>query len=563
LISDESSPQLIIEVGTCDPTHAKCHHEGQWRVVIRGAMRHGLLTLCAACLLATAASPLAQAGSYHVLACSSTSATNAPIPNNAWTQVPAKAPRGLEAFVSCPPQGSDQHDGIVAQDQLPVLHKPAPRADVFWRFAAPAGTSITGISVVRFLGKSRDQDWRPYGRADRTVFDTCRIASGKDECKRSGKATFRIHNASTIDYGVRCNARSGGCVTGSRLHHVWVSLYAADVSLNDPSAPRLTGGPTGPLWRADGWHRGTESAIFGGRDNTGIGEAGWFIDGNQQTLDRGACDNSRPIPCADMAPTPHALNLAAFHDGPHKLQAVVKDAAGNRATAGPITLKVDNTPPGAPGALTAAPVDDGSFTATWSNPDGQFAPIAKAHYRFCPAASTGQFCRAEQTSTGSNISSIPGLHLPTPGVWSLIVWLEDAAGNLSTDNTSSLVLGPGQTGVPVSAELTLSRAKLDRHHRLAVRGQAATDLTTKLVIRYRYRAGKHHTLHSITKHAAAHHGAYVAHIKLPAAARRIRRGTVTVTYPGDATHTPAKLNQRIKLPRLPRRSRLGRPSAGA
>jgi len=526
-------------------------------------MRRGVLTLCAACLLATAVSPLAQAGSYHVLACSSIGATNAAIPNNAWTQVPAKAPRGLEAFVFCPPQGSDRHDGIVAQDHLPVPPKPASGASVFWRFAAPAGTSITGISVVRFLGKSRDQDWRPYGRADGAVFDTCRIASGKDECKRSGKATFRIRNASTIDYGVRCNARSGGCVTGSRLHHVWVSLYAADVSLNDPSAPRLTGGPAGPLWRTNGWHRGTETAIFGGRDNTGIGEAGWFIDGNQQPLDRGACDNSRPIPCADMAPTPHALNLAAFRDGQHKLQAVVKDAAGNQATTGPITLNVDNTPPGAPGALTAAPVDDGSFTATWSNPDGQFAPIAKAHYRFCPAASTGQFCRAEQTSTGNNISSIAGLHLPTPGVWSLIVWLEDAAGNLSTNNTSSLVLGPGQTGVPVSAELTLSRAKLDRHHRLAVRGQAASDLTTKLVVRYRYRPGKHHTLHSITKHAAAHHGVYVAHFNLPAAARRKRRGTVTVSYPGDATHTPAKVNQRIKLPRLPRRSRRGRPSAAA
>jgi hypothetical protein len=513
------------------------------------AMRRGVLTLGAACVLATTASSLAQAGSYHVLACSNMGATNAPIPNNAWTQVPATAPTGLEAFVSCPPRGSDQHDGIVAQDHLPVPPKPAAGAGVFWRFAAPAGTSITGISVVRILGKSRDQNWRPYGRADGAIFDTCHIASGHDECERSGKATFRIKHASTIDYGVRCNARSGRCVTGSRLHHVWMSLYAADVSVNDPSAPTLTGGPSGPLWRADGWHRGTESASFGGTDNTGIGEADWFIDGHQQTFDRGACDNSRPIPCADMTPTAHALNLAAFRDGPHQLQAVIKDAAGNQATAGPIALNVDNTPPGAPGALTAAPAGDGSFTATWSNPGGQFAPIAKAHYRLCPAASTGRFCTREQTASGNNISSIPGLHLPTPGVWSLIVSLEDAAGNLGTNNTSSLVLGPGQTGVPASAELTLAEAKLDRHHRLAVRGEAARDLATKLAVRYRYRPGKHHKLRSITKHVAVHHGAYVAHLKLPAAARRIRKGTVTVNYPGDTTHTPAKLNQRIKLAR--------------
>jgi hypothetical protein len=251
-----------------------------------------------------------------------------------------------------------------------------------------------------------------------------------------------------------------------------------------------------------------------------------------------------------MAPTAHALNTAAVGDGPHRLQAVVKDAAGNQTTAGPITLNVDNTPPGAPGALTAAPAGDGSFTATWSNPGGQFAPIAKAHYRFCPAASTGRFCRHEQTATGNDISSIWGLHLPTLGVWSLIVWLEDAAGNLGTTSTSSLVLGPGQTGVPVSAELTLAKAKLDRHHRLAVRGNAASDLATKLAVRYRYRPGRHHKLRSITKHTAVHHGAYVAHLKLSAAARRTRKGTLTVNYPGDTTHTPAKANQRIKLPHL-------------
>jgi hypothetical protein len=513
-------------------------------------MRRGVLTLCAAWVLATTASSLAQAGSYHVVACSNMGATNAPVPNNAWTQVPATAPIGLEAFVSCPPRGRDQHDGIVAQDHLPVPPKPASGAGVYWRFAAPAGTSVTAISVVRFLGKSRDQDWRPYGRADGAVFDTCRIGRGRDACERSGKATFAFKNASTIDYGVLCNARSGGCVTGSRQHHVWMSLYAADVSLNDPSAPRLTGGPTGPLWQADEWRRGTESATFGGTDNTGIGEAGWFIDGHQQTVDRGACDNSRPIPCADMAPTAHALNTAALGDGPHRLQAVVKDAAGNQTTAGPITLNVDNTPPGAPGALTAAPAGDGSFTATWSNPDGQVAPIAKAHYRFCPAASTGRFCRHEQTAAGNDISSIRGLHLPTPGVWSLIVWLEDAAGNLGTTSTSSLVLGPGQTGVPVSAELTLAKAKLDRHHRLVVRGNAASDLASKLAVRYRYRPGRHQKLRSITKHTAVHHGAYVAHLKLSAAARRTRKGTLTVNYPGDTTHTPAKANQRIKLPHL-------------
>ena len=32
-----------------------------------------------------------------------------------------------------------------------------------------------------------------------------------------------------------------------------------------------------------------------------------------------------------------------------------------------------------------------------------------------------------------------------------------------------------------------------------------------------------------------------------AAARRARKGTLTVSYAGDATHDPAKVNRRIKL----------------
>jgi hypothetical protein len=499
----------------------------------------------ATCVMATIASADAEAGTYHVLACSNLGSTSAVIPNNAWTQVPANAPTGLEAFVACPSMRGDRRDGIAAQDHIPGPLKVDAGAEVFWRFAAPPGTSIAGISVARSLGKAGDQSWRPYGRADGAVFDTCDFASGQDVCENTGTATFAMNDASTIDYGVRCDAPSGQCASGSSLHTVWMSLYAADVSVTDPSAPTLTGGPSGPLWNADGYHRGTERASFGGTDNTGIGEADWFVDGRQQTFDRGGCDYSRPLPCPDMpTDTQHAMNMAAFRDGQYQLQAVVKDAAGNPATAGPIHLNVDNTPPAAPGRLTAV-LAGGSFTASWTNPDGQFAPITKAHYKLCPVGFGAGPCQDEQTATGTNISSITGLHLPGPGLWGLTVWLEDAAGNTGTANIAPLILGPGHA----SAGITLAKAKLDRHHRLAVRGKAGNELTTKLHVRYRYRPRKHHRLRSITKSAAVHRGAYVAHLKLPRAARRIPKGTVTVSYPGDATHPPAKLNRRVKLTR--------------
>src|SRR5436190_14428367 len=98
-------------------------------------MRRVSVIASVACVVATMVCPPAQAGTYHVLACSNMGSTSAPIPNNAWTQVPAPAPTGLEALVSCPPQGSDQHDGIAAEDDIPGPPDPAPGAEVYWRFA--------------------------------------------------------------------------------------------------------------------------------------------------------------------------------------------------------------------------------------------------------------------------------------------------------------------------------------------------------------------------------------------------------------------------------------------
>ena len=73
----------------------------------------------ATCVMATMAAAHAEAGTYHVLACSDLGSTSAVLPNNAWTQVPANAPTGLEAFVACPSMRGDRRDGIAAQDHIP------------------------------------------------------------------------------------------------------------------------------------------------------------------------------------------------------------------------------------------------------------------------------------------------------------------------------------------------------------------------------------------------------------------------------------------------------------
>jgi len=127
----------------------------------------------------------------------------------------------------------------------------------------------------------------------------------------------------------------------------------------------------------------------------------------------------------------HRVDLSAFREGQHQLQAIIKDAAGNTTTAGPRTITIDRTAPGPPGGLTVLGGDvsraTNSFDVSWTNADGQAAPITRAHYRICPAF--GGACTPEATAGGDNITSLTGLQVPGQGAWTLTVWLEDAAGN--------------------------------------------------------------------------------------------------------------------------------------
>ncbi len=477
----------------------------------------------ATCVMATMAAAHAEAGTYHVLACSNKGSTSAPIPNNSWTQVPASPPTGLEAFVSCPPQARRPR-----RHRRPRPHprpsRATPGPEVFWRFGAPAGTSITGISVVRSLGKAGVQSWRPFGRADGAVFDTCDIAAGQDVCENTGNATFAINDASTIDYGVRCDAPSGQCASGSSLHTVWMSLYAADVLVTDPSAPTLTGGPSGPLWNADGYHRAPRPPASAAPTTRGSSRrTGSSTAANRPRIAAAATTRGR-FRAPNMPPTrQHSMNMGAFRDGQHQLQAVVKDAAGNAATAGPITITIDNTPPAPPGRLTAVPAGDGSFTASWTNPDGQTAPITKAHYKLLPG-------RVRRRTVPRRTNRDGQQHLldhrtARPGSGVLGPDRLARGRRRQRRHRQHRALDPGRRRAH----------RLGRHH--VRQGQARSPpsagsprqgrrpLTDKLEIRYRYRPGQHHKLRSVDKNAAVHRGAYVAHLKLPRAARRTHKGT--------------------------------------
>ena len=207
----------------------------------------------ATCVMATMAVAHAEAGTYHVLACSDLGLTSAVLPNNAWTQMPANAPTGLEAFVACPSMRGDRCDGIAAQDHVPGPSEVDAGTEVFWRFAAPPGTSIARISVVRSLGKAGVQSWRPFGRGRRRV-RSLRHRSGRGICENTGNATFAINDPSTITTASaatprRANARPVRPTRG------------VDVALPPTSWSPIPARPHSPAGRAD--RCGTRMATTG------------------------------------------------------------------------------------------------------------------------------------------------------------------------------------------------------------------------------------------------------------------------------------------------------------
>lgn len=105
-------------------------------------------------------------------------------------------------------------------------------------------------------------------------------------------------------------------------------------------------------------------------------------------------------------------------------------APGGNAFTSPATIAADATAPTAPAELSAKPAGwsaSNSFDVSWTNPSGQVAPIAKAHWRLCPVGAPAG-CVTGSTAA-REIATLAGLSVPAPGAWDLTIWLEDAAGN--------------------------------------------------------------------------------------------------------------------------------------
>ena len=227
-------------------------------------------------------------------------------------------------------------------------------------------------------------------------------------------------------------------------------MYGATVTLSDPTPPTLSA-PSGALWgpgEAGGFHKGTESVTVSA-DDVGGGVASIVLsaDGRPVETYTAPCNFTFAQPCPSSTGTQTlTLPTTQLSDGTHTLTLVATDAAGNQSTVASQEITVENSAPPPPVGLSATATQTGgsTFTATWSDPTGQLAPITGALYQVCPASGSGS-CSAPASAPAAGPATVT---VPGPGSWSIAVWLTNAAGNASPANAAhtNVVVPPSSSG---------------------------------------------------------------------------------------------------------------------
>jgi Bacterial Ig-like domain len=227
-------------------------------------------------------------------------------------------------------------------------------------------------------------------------------------------------------------------------------MYGATVTLSDPTPPTLSA-PSGALWEpgaAGEFHKSTETVSVAAQDvGGGVASIALSVDGRPMETYTATCNFTFAQPCPSSTGTQTlSLPTTQLSDGKHTVELVATDAAGNQSNVASEEITVDNSAPPAPVGLSAIPTqrNGSTFTVTWSDPQGQVAPITGALYQVCPASGSGS-CSAPAAAPAAGPATVA---VPGPGSWSIAVWLSNAAGNASPTNAArtNVVVPPSESG---------------------------------------------------------------------------------------------------------------------
>ena len=406
--------------------------------------------------IAIAGAP-ASAGTYQVGAC------GAPMPliNNSW-QPFNNNPTYLETSTNCGGEdvtgGSPSTSGLAAADVLRLSTNVPAGATVGWQVAAPSGDMISAISMNRDLFDNGPA-WQPQiveATGAPLPGETCPFNGNNGGCELSGEAMHTGLDTTSLAIELVCEPESPLTVCGNGFseHDARAELNSATVTVTDDQPPQITS-TSGSLFTG-GLVRGTLSGSIDGADSSGVQYARLYVDGALFAQQQLACDFTRPAPCPASSSNQFSLDTTRLANGPHPIQAVVVDAAGNQTLGSPGQITVDNTNPPAPTGLQINTKPAGAWvnqpaTITWMNPsEPSDDAISQVNWIACPGTKTSipaSGCDAPQhqasplSSLTFNPAQDPAFASQPQALYTVFVWLGDAIGNASQANSAAITFG--------------------------------------------------------------------------------------------------------------------------
>ncbi|MGD9734010.1 MAG: hypothetical protein AB7V58_00120 [Solirubrobacterales bacterium] len=305
----------------------------------------------------------------------------------------------------------------------------------------------TAISTMRWSGYAHRRDCR-YAlqlyavRADGTPVGIKNVSADR-HCPRSDKAqasswprprSYDLGGAVRIVQRVVCVGAPAAKFCSARGQN-YLQTFTAEATVVDPTPPTVSIVPDGPLARGE-WTSGPQMVSYEASDNTGVKAATAWIGGVPQEGSARSCDYAQQIPCPS-GPGQIEVQTPRLPEGTQAMHLSAQDAASNGGESAPVTVRIDNT---APGAVPVG-VEGGEgwrnrdeFNLVWGNPpEADRAPIVAVQYRVCRVGT--QEC-VSGSRPGAAISRIDGLAVPGPGEWEARIWRADAAGNEQPANAS-------------------------------------------------------------------------------------------------------------------------------
>lgn len=507
--------------------------------------------IVAALAVASVAPSPASAGTFEVRLCA-----DAPSLSASAIVAANSRPATLSTSSACRTDPVGLFDGVAATDARGAGNTPAGSA-AMWSVTAAPGTRIASARVRRYAGK-RDNSWSVWIRtAEGHTLETCEIVAtlsctvGAVPTSPEAVVSYPALDTDGLAWGVSCGAAVGECVNGASLNSAWAVIYGATLTVRDPEAPQLQ--PiSGSLVAQTRWHMGTEQATVAATDASGIRRLELLVDGAVLSSSEPPCDYAAMRPCPRDAQLSASVNLAELADGEHEVVARAFDAAGQPSITAPARIAVDTRAPARPIAMTASRNPDETVTARWTNPDqGGGAPVAAAHYQFCPLGSDGG-CVSSGIVAGDRIASLERIRPPAGGApWDLVVWLQDGAGHADRAAAARLTIPPTDRPNPIDRRLPpragrrptklAITAAVVRGNSLRVRGTAAS------AFRGRVRVALRQTRHgrpAARRLVLVRRGRFAVRFDLrPQRARRSR--LVTVHFPGSRAFRSTTVARRV------------------